>query len=380
MKMIGISRPARASVSWTSSPLAPGNRRSRTTQAGRSGRARAMNSREEANTSTSRPTERRSRSRPRRTDSSSSMTNTIGAVATEFSGPRAGGPLRGGCGPNRWALAPAMAISLSPIVGADRAGPSGSPADPSIRPARRECHGRVQRMPDLEAQNNRVKPYIRPPGPRSWAIATFGQGGRAKVQFHARRPLCSCTACVVPGGNGTPTRSPGGGPMLEQASAGTQLMHAIGCAEPLRESPMSDEERERLHQRARQQARLLTESRERQARLEQLLDACHELARTHARAEILLPRVAEQSARLLAADAVGVLLLEGERLALRGTSGPAAALFEETGSPVVQRGLAAAVKASEAVVLPDVPGGRAVVALPLRAGWRVTGVLAIARP
>ena len=168
--------------------------------------------------------------------------------------------------------------------------------------------------------------------------------------------------------------------MLEQASAGTQLMHAIGCAEPLRESPMSDEERERLHQRARQQARLLTESRERQARLEQLLDACHELARSHARAEILLPRVAEQSARLLAADAVGVLLLEGERLALRGTSGPAAALFEETGSPVVQRGLAAAVKASEAVVLPDAPGRQAVVALPLRAGWRVTGVLAIARP
>ena len=151
-------------------------------------------------------------------------------------------------------------------------------------------------------------------------------------------------------------------------------------AEASRESPMSDDERERLHRRARQQARLLTESRERQARLEQLLDVCHELARTHARQEILLQRVAERGAQLLAADAVGVLLLEGVRLVPRGRAGAAAALFDEAGPAEVQACLAAAVKTSEAVVVPDVAGGRAVVGLPLRAGWRVIGVLGIARP
>jgi signal transduction histidine kinase len=143
---------------------------------------------------------------------------------------------------------------------------------------------------------------------------------------------------------------------------------------------MTDEERERLHRRAHQQARLLTESRARQARLEQLLDACHELTRTQGREEILLQRVAERGAQLLAADAAGVVLLDGGRLVLRGGTGAAAVLLGDQGPAEIRACLAAAVKASEAVVVPDAVRGRTLVGLPLRAGWRVVGVLAIARP
>ena len=144
----------------------------------------------------------------------------------------------------------------------------------------------------------------------------------------------------------------------------------------LRESPMSENEAQQL----RCQAHLLGESRERQARLEQLLDICHELARTHGREEILLQRVAERAGQLLAADAVGVLLLDETRLVLRSSAGAAPALFGESGPAEIQRGLAAALKTSEAVVLPDATGDRAAAVLPLRAGWQVIGVLALARP
>jgi signal transduction histidine kinase len=143
---------------------------------------------------------------------------------------------------------------------------------------------------------------------------------------------------------------------------------------------MSDEERERLHRRVRQQASLLTESRERQARLEQLLDVCQELARTQARQEILLQRIADRATQLLAADAVAVLLLEGARLAWRIGAGVAASLFDDSAPADIQGCLAAALKASEAVVLTDAADGRAIVGLPLRAGWRCIGVLAVARP
>jgi signal transduction histidine kinase/ActR/RegA family two-component response regulator len=169
------------------------------------------------------------------------------------------------------------------------------------------------------------------------------------------------------------------GVRTEVSEEGTPMMHVVGCAEASRESPMRDDERERLHRRARRQARLLRESRAHQARLEQLLDVCHELARTHAREEILLQRVAERGAELLAADAVGVLLADEARLVLRGWAGVAAALFGESRPAEVRDCLAAAVKTSEAVVVPDVGGARAVVGLPLRAGWRVIGVLALAR-
>ena len=108
---------------------------------------------------------------------------------------------------------------------------------------------------------------------------------------------------------------------------------AVVVADP-RELPMGDDEREDRRQ-SWSTARVLDELRRRQARLEQLLEITHELARSQVREELLLQRVAERGAQVLAADALGVLLLVDDRFALRGAAGAAAEIFGESGLSLI---------------------------------------------
>jgi signal transduction histidine kinase/CheY-like chemotaxis protein len=143
---------------------------------------------------------------------------------------------------------------------------------------------------------------------------------------------------------------------------------------------MTDDERERFHGGAGQRARLLKASRPRQERLEQLLDVSDELARPHAREEVLMQRVAELAGQLLDADAAGVFVPDGDDLTRRGGWGEAASVFDMAAAPKIRECLTAALDSGEAAVVPATVSGHTVVALPLRAGWQMVGVLAIARP
>jgi signal transduction histidine kinase len=142
---------------------------------------------------------------------------------------------------------------------------------------------------------------------------------------------------------------------------------------------MGDDEREDRRQ-SWSTARVLDELRRRQARLEQLLEITHELARSQVREELLLQRVAERGTQVLAADALGVLLLVDDRFALRGAAGAAAEIFGESGSARARGLLSAAIQTGGAVAVPEVDGDRAVLVVPLRGAWEVLGVLAAARP
>jgi signal transduction histidine kinase/ActR/RegA family two-component response regulator len=142
---------------------------------------------------------------------------------------------------------------------------------------------------------------------------------------------------------------------------------------------MVDSERARLLRLAFQNERLLQELRERQARFQHLLEITHELTRTQAQEDILLRRITQHAAEVLAADAVGVLLPEDGVLALRGTLGDAAALFGDAAPEDTRSRLATALKTSDAVLLPGVGRVRLGLAVPLRAAWQVIGVLALAR-
>jgi signal transduction histidine kinase len=143
---------------------------------------------------------------------------------------------------------------------------------------------------------------------------------------------------------------------------------------------MTERGRDPLHRRGRQGAWLLRQSEERAARLEQLLEASHELARTHAREDIVMQRVAERGAQLLDAPAAGILVLEDGHLTLRGRAGAAAAVFGPSGPEEMRDRLTAVIITERVAVVDDPAGARTAVAVPLRVGWGVTGVLAIARP
>ncbi len=145
------------------------------------------------------------------------------------------------------------------------------------------------------------------------------------------------------------------------------------------ERPMTDEGRQDVVQ-SWSTVRVLEELRGRQARLEQLLEITHELARSQVREELLLQRIAERGAQILPADALGVLLLNEERFVVRGAVGDAAEVFGESGPARARSALGAAIQTGAAVVIPDAGGARTVVAVPLRGAWQILGVLAAARP
>jgi signal transduction histidine kinase len=129
-----------------------------------------------------------------------------------------------------------------------------------------------------------------------------------------------------------------------------------------------------------QNERLLKELGERHARFRRLLDVTHELTRTQAREDVLLQRIARRGAELLDADAAGVLLVEDGAVVLRGAlGGDAANLFGDTAPADTRTRLAAALKATDPVVLPGVGRTWVALAVPLRAAWQVVGVLALAR-
>jgi signal transduction histidine kinase len=144
------------------------------------------------------------------------------------------------------------------------------------------------------------------------------------------------------------------------------------------ESAMMDEGRKEPVQ-SWSTARVLDELRGRQARLEQLLEVTHELARSQAREELVLQRVAERGAQVLGADGIAVVLLGDDRLVVRGSAGEGQAVFGEAGPTRARLALSAAIHTGEPVVIPEVDGDRAVVVAPLRGAWQVLGVLAAAR-
>jgi len=124
---------------------------------------------------------------------------------------------------------------------------------------------------------------------------------------------------------------------------------------------------------------MLGELRERQARIEQLLEITHELARRQACEELLVQHLAERGARLLDVAAVGVVLLSDERLVVRGAVGEAAEIFGEAGPRRARGAVTTVAQTGAAVVLPEVEGSRAVMAAPLLGTWQVLGVVAAAR-
>jgi signal transduction histidine kinase/CheY-like chemotaxis protein len=142
---------------------------------------------------------------------------------------------------------------------------------------------------------------------------------------------------------------------------------------------MVENERARLLRMAVQNERLLEDSRERQARFQQLLDISHELTRAHVGDEVLLPRIAHRGAELLAADVAGVLLMDDGHLVVRGAFGDAEALFGATARGETRRRLADALRMSNAIMVPEVGRARVGMVVPLRAAWQVIGVLAVAR-
>jgi signal transduction histidine kinase/CheY-like chemotaxis protein len=154
----------------------------------------------------------------------------------------------------------------------------------------------------------------------------------------------------------------------------------VAVADP-QERPMRDEGRQDVAQaQPWSTARGLEQLRGRHARLEQLLEIAHELARSQAREELLLQRIAERGAQLLTADAFAVLLLSGDRFVVHGAAGDASEVFGESGPPRARSAVATALHTGAAVVIPDVGGGRTAVTVPLRGAWHALGVLAATRP
>jgi signal transduction histidine kinase len=145
------------------------------------------------------------------------------------------------------------------------------------------------------------------------------------------------------------------------------------------ERPMRDEAREPVVP-SWSTTQVLEELRARQTRLEQLLEITHELARSQAREELLLQRIAERGSQILAADALGVLLLSGDRFVVRAAVGDAGELFGDTGPAGARSAPGTATQTGSAVVIPDAEGARTILAAPLRGAWQVLGVLAAARP
>jgi signal transduction histidine kinase len=142
---------------------------------------------------------------------------------------------------------------------------------------------------------------------------------------------------------------------------------------------MPESERARLVRMAVQNERLLEGSRERQARFQQLLDISQELTRAHVGDEVLLPRIAQRGAELLAADIAGVLLADDGNLVVRGAFGDAERLFGDTARSETRGRLAEALRMSDAIMIPEAGRARVGMAVPLRAAWQVIGVFAVAR-
>src|SRR5262249_36425425 len=142
---------------------------------------------------------------------------------------------------------------------------------------------------------------------------------------------------------------------------------------------MVESERARLLRMALQNERLLEDSRERQARFQHLLDISHELARAHVGDDVLLQRIAQRGARLLAADVGGVLLKDDGALVVRGAFGDVAGLFGDGARSDTRSRLADALRTSDAIIVPDVGRARTGMVVPLRAAWQGIGVFAVAR-
>jgi signal transduction histidine kinase/CheY-like chemotaxis protein len=126
--------------------------------------------------------------------------------------------------------------------------------------------------------------------------------------------------------------------------------------------------------------RILEELRGRQARLGQLLEVVHELARSQTREELLLQRIAERGGQLVDGDALAVLLPSGDQLVVRAAVGDAAELFGDSGPNRARSAPGTAIQTGSAVVVPVTEGARTVLAVPLKGAWQVLGVLAAARP
>lgn len=142
---------------------------------------------------------------------------------------------------------------------------------------------------------------------------------------------------------------------------------------------MVESERARLLRMALQNERLLEDSRERQARFQQLLDISHELARAHVGDDVLLQRIAQRGAELLSADVAGVLLMDNGTLAVRGAFGDVAGVFGDAARSETRSRLADALRMSDAIMVPEVGRARTGMVVPLRAAWQVIGVFAVAR-
>ena len=142
---------------------------------------------------------------------------------------------------------------------------------------------------------------------------------------------------------------------------------------------MVESERARLLRMALQNERLLEDSRERQARFQQLLDISHELARAHVGDDVLVQRIAQRGAALLGADVAGVLLMDNGTLVVRGAFGDVAGVFGDGARSETRSRLADALRMSDAIMVPEVGRARIGMVVPLRAAWQVIGVFAVAR-
>ena len=142
---------------------------------------------------------------------------------------------------------------------------------------------------------------------------------------------------------------------------------------------MIESERARLVRMALQNERLLEDSRERQARFQQLLDISHELARAHVGDDVLLQRIAQRGAQLLAADVAGVLLMDNGTLVVRGAFGDVAGVFGDGARGETRSRLADALRTSDAIMVREVGRARTGLVVPLRAAWQGIGVFAVAR-
>jgi signal transduction histidine kinase/ActR/RegA family two-component response regulator len=136
----------------------------------------------------------------------------------------------------------------------------------------------------------------------------------------------------------------------------------------------------RLQRLAVQNEHLLDELRERQARLQELLQVSRDLSRAHEDEDFLFERVTHRGAEVLAADAVAVLIFHDRALTIRAATGDAGELFGSAATPATRQQLATALTAADAVTVSGLAEGRIGLAVPLRAEWQVIGVLALGRP
>ena len=141
-----------------------------------------------------------------------------------------------------------------------------------------------------------------------------------------------------------------------------------------------------------EQQALLDNARARRARLQALLDVGREVSRLQP-PPLLLERIATTCGRLLQTDSVGIRLLEGDELVVAYASGGAREVMSQARLKVGESlsGLVAAT--GETLVLTDAAGDprllpahraamerlgyRALVAVPIKAGDRVAGVLSV---